>query len=391
VLFLSAVYPVDAAGLSASEYHELFTGVYVEGIPEKLKSIFLAAPYDFVQALAREQFEYLQYTLGKMRQEDWSTDPEYATCREALLQIAENQELSQSERRVVKYMLRKYNLAEDYLVYTDRIDYVELFSHKTVWDTNELFDYSTEVFEVFDRDATAFIKALAQEDEAFRDTVLFELMCQHYYHNYNGRDAVENALNEAQNSGKLNSEELQIIADFWAFVDAYIDKYGPLPPPPTTPPPTQPTTQALTASLSFDKHFFVTGEPVPIRISTNGQNCQLQITHPDGSLQTITPDEGQSVITLTFGHAGTYYIALTVQRGAERYTTDSVNIIVDAQPLSGPTTPSTTPKPIPEEKPLNIPTPWIIIGLVAVIFGVQAVAIVLYRKKSTPAEEDFDE
>jgi hypothetical protein len=202
---------------------------------------------------------------------------------------------------------------------------------------------------------------------------------------------VENALNEAQNSGKLNSEELQIIADFWAFVDAYIDKYGPLPPPPTTPPPTQPTTQALTASLSFDKHFFVTGEPVPIRISTNGQNCQLQITHPDGSLQTITPDEGQSVITLTFGHAGTYYIALTVQRGAERYTTDSVNIIVDAQPLSGPTTPSTTPKPIPEEKPLNIPTPWIIIGLVAVIFGVQAVAIVLYRKKSTPAEEDFDE
>ena len=395
VIVSSFVLSAHAAKLTDAEYADLFkraSGPPVEGITAELENAFIADPLGFIKALSKENYGTMYSTIrNSMGGVDWANDPNRTEHRDALLSVAGAGNLTQPQRRVVKWLLIYTDLAKDYKIFTDEIDYPELFSHVLSSDATITNAIDAEIMAAFDRDGITFLRALALESSQIRSRVTDTLAITHYFEN-NNHGKIGEAMKFLEGCDDLGKAEQQIITDFWAQIDMWENPPPTtLPPIPTPPPPTQPTTQALTASLSFDKHFFVTGEPVPIRISTNGQNCQLQITHPDGSLQTITPDEGQSVITLTFGHAGTYYIALTVQRGAERYTTDSVNIIVDAQPLSGPTTPSTTPKPIPEEKPLNIPTPWIIIGLVAVIFGVQAVAIVLYRKKSTPAEEDFDE
>ena len=395
VLASSFVLSAHATKLTDAEYAALFkraSGPPVEGITAELENAFIADPLGFIKALSKENYNTLYYTIrNSMGGVDWANDPNRTEHRDALLSVAGAGNLTQPQRRVVKWLLIYTDLAKDYEIFTNEIDYSELFSHVLRADGMLANTIQAEIMTVFHRDDIVFLRALALESDQVRSRVIDTLATTHYFE-FNNRGIIGDAMKSLEECDDLSKAEQQMIADFWAQIDMWENPPPTtLPPIPTPPPPTQPTTQALTASLSFVKHFFVTGEPVPIRISTNGQTCQLQITHPDGSLQTITPDEGQSVITLTFAQAGTYYAALTVQRDAERYTTDSVNFIVDAQPLSGPTTPSTTPEPIPEEKPLNIPTPWIIIGLVAVIFGVQAIAVVLYRKKSTPAEEDFDE
>lgn len=221
----AVVVPVHALKLTDKEYAELFEPVYGplgdDYADKRLEAAFLEDPLGFVQALAKEKYSNM-FSVIDGRMGNWSTDPQKSDLRHALLQVAYGEKLTQAERRVVRWMLLCTKVMEDYPLYTGEIDHQELFSHIL---TGEHAGLTDEIRLAFDHDPKAFIKALAKESTRVKESVLLDLALEHYYLNPY-RAAVKQAMDLLQEGGYLNAAELQIITEFWAFVDYVTGSQG---------------------------------------------------------------------------------------------------------------------------------------------------------------------
>ena len=402
VLASSFVLSAHAAKMTDAEYADLFkraSGPPVEGITAELENAFIADPLGFIKALSKENYGTMYSTIrNSMGGVDWANDPNRTEHRDALLSIAGAGNLTQPQRRVVKWLLIYTDLAKDYEIFTDEIDYPELFSHVLSSDATITTAIDAEIMAAFDRDGITFLRVLALESSQIRSRVTDTLAITHYFEN-NNRGKIGEAMKFLEGCDDLSKAEQQIITDFWAQIDMW-----------ENPPPTQPSTQPSTISrppvvTSPRKPNLYISNPTDriyyeydvITFSVHlvgDSDATLYIALPDGTQQAYAVSD-DDVLNLSFPQKGNYSawivekfsVIIPLQSDVRSFRIYSKTV----DPLPTLTPPSTAPEPIPEEKPLNIPTPWIIIGLVAVIFGVQAVAIVLHRKKSTPAEEDFDE
>ena len=399
VLASSFVLSAHAAKLTDAEYADLFKRAsrYPELLDE-VEHAFLADPIGFVQALAEEDY-HTMYNVHfvTMSLADWASTPERYEHRDALLRVAYGEKLTQPQRRVVRYMLQYTKVMKGYVVYTDKIDYAELFARTQESDTNSSYYMSDEIIEVYRLDPGAFFEALALESKTIQHDVIPGLAYTLYYDNYD-RDIEGKIINDLKDQGELSTRGQQLIADFWAKVDDLIQHNGQPPTRPTTPPSTLPSTGPTTPSLgrptvSVGKKSFYEGSDITFTFSNVGNRTfTLCIMNPDATMQSYQPAELGDSMTFRFDVKGKYKAWIVVEEIGGFLYSDEITFNVLTKYTPPTLQPSTDqPDPPPEEKPLNIPTPWIIIGLVAVIFGVQAVAVVLYRKKSTPAEEDFDE
>ena len=211
------VVPVCAAKLTDKDYAELFSPVYGplgEYADPRLEEAFREDPLGFVKALAKEKYSNM-FSVIDGRMGDWSSDLTKRDLRDALLQVAYGEKLSQPERRVVRWMLKCTNVLEDYPLFVGQIDYQELFSHIL---TGEHIALTEEILMAFDRDAGPFIKALAKESTRVKESVLLDLALEHYYLNPL-RNIVKENMDHLTMYGDLNDAERQIITEFWAVVD----------------------------------------------------------------------------------------------------------------------------------------------------------------------------
>lgn len=402
VLASSFVLSTHAAKLTDAEYADLFKraahGSTGGNLVNELETIFLSDPLGFVQALAKEDYHTLyNVNFATFNFADWASNPERYEHRDALLRIAYGEKLTQSQRRVVRYMLQYTKIIKGYVVYTDKIDYAELFARTQETDTNSSYYMTDEIIEVYRLDPGAFFEALGLESKTTQDDVISELAYTLYYDNYN-RNAEGKIINELKNHGALSASGQQLIADFWAKVDDLIQHNGQPPTRPTTPPSTLPSTGPTTSSLgrpmvSVGKKSFYEGSDITFTFSNVGNRTfTLCIMNPDATMQSYQSDELSDSMTFRFDVKGKYTAWIVVgETGAFSYSDEiTFNVVTKHTPPT--LQPSTDqPDPPPEEKPLDIPALWIIVGVIVVIFGVQAVAIVLQKKKSPPAEDPFDE
>lgn len=222
------VVPTHALKLTEKEYAELFEPVYGplgdDFADKRLEAAFREDPLGFVQALAKEKYSNM-FSVIDGRMGDWSSDPSKHDLRNALLQVAYGEKLTQPERRVVRWMLLCTKVMEDYPLYTGEIDYQELFSHIL---TGEHAGLTDEIRLAFDHDPEALVKALAKESTRVKESVLLDLAFEHYYLNPS-RTFVKQAMDHLQMYGDLNDAELQIVADFWKTVDEVVGPSGVLP------------------------------------------------------------------------------------------------------------------------------------------------------------------
>ena len=397
VLASSFVLSAHAAKLTDAEYADLFkraSGPPVEGITAELENAFIADPLGFIKALSKENYGTMYSTIRNgMGGVDWANDPNRTEHRDALLSIAGAGNLTQPQRRVVKWLLIYTDLAKDYEIFTDEIDYPELFSH--VLFSNEMIfsNVLEEIVSALDRNPKKFLEALALENEDIRDKAIFELASAHYYAYYDYAMLNYATIGDAMNA--CNLAEVELNAAFWAQVDKFENPPSTQPSTISRPPVvTSPQKPNLYISNPTDRIYYEY-DMITFSVHLVGDSdATLYIALPDGTQQAYAVSD-DDVLNLSFPQKGNYSawivekfsVNIPLQSDVRSFRIYSKTV----DPLPTLTPPSTAPEPIPEEKPLNIPTPWIIIGLVAVIFGVQAVAFVLYRKKSTPAEEDFDE
>ena len=165
VIASSFVLSAHAAKLTDAEYADLFkraSGPPVEGITAELENAFIADPLGFIKALSKENYGTMYSTIRNgMGGVDWANDPNRTEHRDALLSVAGAGNLTQPQRRVVKWLLIYTDLAKDYKIFTDEIDYPELFSHVLSSDATITNAIDAETTAAFDRDAITFLRALA--------------------------------------------------------------------------------------------------------------------------------------------------------------------------------------------------------------------------------------
>ena len=117
--------PVGAAKLTDEEYAELFSPVYGplgdDYADAKLEAAFIEDPLGFVRALSREKYSDM-FSVIDGRMGDWGSDPEKRDLRDALLQVAYGEKLTQAERRVVRWMLHCTKVMEDYPLFPGEVD-----------------------------------------------------------------------------------------------------------------------------------------------------------------------------------------------------------------------------------------------------------------------------
>lgn len=248
---VSLVFAANASKLTQQEYSDLFVRA-AKGNPEgnilgELEVAFLADPLEFITALAKEDYHTMfNVRFLTLNGADWGSDPARYAHRDALLRIAYSEKLTQSQRRVVSYMLSSTKILKNYVIYTDEIDYTELFSRVQEADTNSSSVIAQELLPVFDLNPTAFLQAVGElEDQETVRRVMDFLAYDHYYENYE-RENVRNAIQAAVESGVLTAEAVSFVEEFWVKVDQLVVTLGPLPTQPTTQPTIQPTTQPST-------------------------------------------------------------------------------------------------------------------------------------------------
>ena len=288
VLTCSLMPPTYASKLTDSEYADLFKRA-ARGSPEgnlvgELETAFLSDPMGFIKALAKEDY-HTMYNVHfvTMNFADWASNPERNAHRDALLRIAYGEKLTQSQRRVVRFMLLYTKVMKDYAVYTDKIDYEELFARSQEAGANSTYYFLNEIIEVYHGDPKAFFEALALENNNIQDAVIFDLAYELYYQNYD-RDLEGKIINTLKNNGELSTDAQRLITDFWAEVDSLIQQSGPLPTRPTTPPSTGSTSILCQPKVSVDKFNFYEGADITFTFSNVGnRTLTLYIQNPDGT------------------------------------------------------------------------------------------------------------
>lgn len=232
VAFLLMPLSVAAEENDQKDYSDLFKN----GTHEEWKNAFLEDPRSFVSALSEEKYGRMITVVG------WALYPEDAekngdTYRQILLTLAQQNELNQAERRVVKWMLY-YRLGTEYDMWTEDVDYGELFSRCAEMDGALPAYYAEELKEVFLREPYRFLQEMSDSD-ADPERLSTILMDRIYYGNYD-RQEIEELLQGMENSGKLNDAQFQMLQQLRNAVDGLIDLYGPLPERPSGEPDVQP-------------------------------------------------------------------------------------------------------------------------------------------------------
>ena len=232
VAFLLMPLSVAAEEIDQKDYSDLFKN----GTHEEWKNAFLEDPRSFVSALSKEKYGRMITVVN------WAIYPEDAekngdTYKQILLTLAQQNELNQAERRVVRWMLDRFGA--EYDMWTEDVDYRELLSRCAEMDGALPAYYAEELKEVFFMDPYRFLQEMSDSD-ADLERLSTILMDRIYYGNYD-RQEVDEFLQDMESSGKLNDAQLQMLQQLWDAVDYLIDLYGPLPERPTEEPDIQPT------------------------------------------------------------------------------------------------------------------------------------------------------
>lgn len=223
---------VAAEEIDQQDYSDLFRN----GTHEEWKNAFLEDPRSFVSALSKEKYgRMITVVSGSFYPEDAEENGD--TYRQILLTLAQQNELNQAERRVVRWMLDRFGAGYD--MWTEDVDYRELFSRCAEMDGALPAYYAEELKEVFFMDPYRFLQEMSVSD-ADLERLSTILMDRIYYGNYD-RQEVDELLQGIENSGKLNDAQLQMLQQLWDAVDYLIDLYGPLPERPSDEPDIQPT------------------------------------------------------------------------------------------------------------------------------------------------------
>ena len=232
VAFLLMPLSVTAEEIDQKDYSDLFKN----GTHEEWKNAFLEDPRSFVSALSKEKYGRMITVVNwAIYHED--AEKNGATYRQILLTLAQQNELNQAERRVVRWMLDRFGA--EYYMWTEDVDYRELFSRCAEMDGGLPRYYAEELREIFLRDPYRFLQEMSDSD-ADLERLSTTLMDRIYYGNYD-RQEIEKLLQGIENSGKLNDAQLQMLQQLWDAVDILIDWFGPLRERPTEEPDIQPT------------------------------------------------------------------------------------------------------------------------------------------------------
>lgn len=210
VIASSFVLSAHAAKLTDAEYADLFkraSGPPVEGITAELENAFIADPLGFIKALSKENYGTMYSTIrNSVGGVDWANDPNRTEHRDALLSIAGAGNLTQPQRRVVKWLLIYTDLAKDYEIFTNEIDYSELFSHVLRADGMLANTIQAEIMTVFHRDDIVFLRALALESDQVRSRVIDTLATTHYFE-FNNRGIIGDAMKSLEECDDLSKAE----------------------------------------------------------------------------------------------------------------------------------------------------------------------------------------
>ncbi len=220
VAFLLMPLSVAAEENDQKDYSDLFKN----GTHEEWKNAFLEDPRSFVSALSEEKYGRMITVVG------WALYPEDVekngdTYKQTLLTLVQQNVLNQAERRVIRWMLDKFGT--EYDMWTEDVDYRELFSRCAEMDGALPAYYAEELKEVFLRDPYRFLQEMSDSD-ADLERLSTILMDRIYYGNYD-RQEIEELLQGMENSGKLNDAQLQMLQQLRNAVDGLIALYGPLP------------------------------------------------------------------------------------------------------------------------------------------------------------------
>lgn len=239
VAFLFMPFSVAAEEIDQQAYSELFRN----GTGDEWKKVFMEDPRLFVSALSEEKYgKIITVISAAFVPEDVKKNGD--NYKQTLLTLAQQNELNQAERRVVRWMLKVFDT--EYDMWTEDVDYRELFSRCAEMDGALPAYYAEELEEVFLRDTYRFLQEMSNSD-ADLERLSTILMDRIYYGNYD-RQEIEELLQDMESSGKLNDAQVQMLQQLRNAVDGLIDLYGPLPERPKgesdmplTEPPTDPT------------------------------------------------------------------------------------------------------------------------------------------------------
>lgn len=232
VVILLVPLSVAAEAIDQQAYSDLFRN----GTSEEWKKAFTEDPRLFVSALSEEKYGIMITVISAaFVPEDVEKNGD--TYKQTLLTLAQQNVLNQAERRVVRWMLDKFGA--EYDMWTEDVDYRELFSRCAEMDGALPAYYAEELKEVFLRDPYCFLQEMSDSD-ADPERLSTILMDRIYYGNYD-RQEIEELLQDMESSGKLNDAQLQMLQQLRSAVDGLIDLYGPLPERPSGEPDIPPT------------------------------------------------------------------------------------------------------------------------------------------------------
>ncbi len=210
---------------------QAYSDLFKNGTREGWKKAFTDDPRLFVSALSEEEYgRMITVVSAAFTPEDVEINGDI--YKQTLLMLAQQNVLTQAERRVVRWMLDKFGT--EYDMWTEDVDYRELFSRCAEMDGALPAYYAEELKEVFLKDPYRFLQEMSVSD-ADLERLSTILMNRIYYGNYD-RQEVEELLQDMESGGELNDSQLQMLQQLRNAVDGLIDLYGPLPEPPSSEP-----------------------------------------------------------------------------------------------------------------------------------------------------------
>lgn len=222
---LIAAFLIIPFSVAAEEVdHQAYSDLFRSGTHEEWNNAFKENPRLFISALSEEEYgRMISVVTFTFAHEDMNKNGD--NYRQTLLLLAQQNELNQAERRVVRWMLN--TLGMEYDMWAKEVDFRELFSRCAEMDGALPAYYSEELKEVFLMDPYRFLQEMSDSD-ADPEHLATLLMDRIYYGNYDWRET-EELLQGLESSGKLNDAQLQMLQQLRRAVDGLIELYGPLP------------------------------------------------------------------------------------------------------------------------------------------------------------------
>lgn len=219
ILILILLMPLSVA--AAERDQNVYSELFKNGTHEEWKQAFLDDPRLFVSVLSEEKYGVMtDVAIFTFTPEDVEKNGD--RYRQILLTLAQQNKLNQAERRVVRWMLNV--LGAEYDMWTEAVDYRELFSRCAEMDGALPSYYSEELEEVFRMDPYRFLQEMADSDVDKEH--LATILMDRIYHCNHERQKTEALLRSMKQSGKLNDAQLQMIRKLWQAEGELIGEYG---------------------------------------------------------------------------------------------------------------------------------------------------------------------